>query len=96
MYVHMNTCTHISRDCVFKIHMYVGVCVCMPIKNCVCCTSVCVHRSVYVHMMTAFMRNGYKLVVCIGTHKSVEEDSGVKVQDGLVLAHLPVVEALDQ
>ena len=47
-------------------------------------------------MMTAFMRNGYKLVVCIGTHKSVEEDSGVKVKDGLVLAHLPVVEALDQ
>ena len=66
--------------------MSVCVCVYANEKLCVCCTSVCVHRSVYVHMMTACMRNGYKLIVCIGTHKSVEEGSGVKVKDGLVLA----------
>ena len=44
-----------------------------------------VYICVYVHMMTAYQRNVYKLYLCVGTHKSVEEGSGIRVKDGLVL-----------
>ena len=79
----MNTCNYVEVLC--SMYRCMSVCVCITIEMCVCVVPRPVYICVYVHMMTAYLRNVYKLYVCVGTHKSVEEGSGIRVKDGLVL-----------